>query len=452
MAVHPSNSHSFGPGITRIAVTGFKSLANKTDVEIRPLTVLAGANSSGKSSLMQPLLLMKQTLESRVVPAGPFLLSGPYTRYTQARQFLTRWEKIPDSPKQLTVEFEFGHLRTASMTYAVGADSALEVVVTRGGNRVNGDQWAINRNATSDYLKSNFSHVGVNAISLLAKGLSQFSVERHLFSHGIRVSAPADATSPIPSELYEMQEIQSLNFEILRLLYIPGLRGDQLRKWLPVEVSEFGVFEGPFESYVPSIIESWKRPNERPKLTALADELIRLDLAYGIDTTEGSESEIEVRVPRTPNSQGDDFVNVADVGLAVSTVLPVLVALIQADPGQLVYIEQPELHLHPRAQWKLAQLLALAADRGVQLVIETHSSLLLRGILTQVAENRIANDKVILHWFDRDKETGSSVVHPVVPDSAGRVGEWPEDFSDVELKSDNEYLNAAKKKLYAETK
>jgi len=72
MAVDSSNAYLLGPGITRIAVTGFKSLAARTDVEIRPLTVLAGANSSGKSSLMQPLLLMKQTFDIERIPPAPF--------------------------------------------------------------------------------------------------------------------------------------------------------------------------------------------------------------------------------------------------------------------------------------------------------------------------------------------------------------------------------------------
>ncbi len=52
---------------------------------------------------------------------------------------------------------------------------------------------------------------------------------------------------------------------------------------------------------------------------------------------------------------------------------------------------------------------------------------------------------MILHWFERDKETGLSAVRPAEPDSAGRVGEWPEDFSDVELKSDSQYLDAVEK-------
>ncbi|MHB1424491.1 MAG: AAA family ATPase, partial [Gemmataceae bacterium] len=64
------------PAITEIQVGGFKSISDDQMIEIRPLTILAGANSSGKSSMMQPLLLLKQTLEAPYDP-GPLLLNGP---------------------------------------------------------------------------------------------------------------------------------------------------------------------------------------------------------------------------------------------------------------------------------------------------------------------------------------------------------------------------------------
>ena len=76
-------------GIMRISVKGFKSLAEECSIEIRPLTILAGANSSGKSSIMQPLLMMKQTLEATYDP-GPLLLDGPNVRFTSADQFFSR--------------------------------------------------------------------------------------------------------------------------------------------------------------------------------------------------------------------------------------------------------------------------------------------------------------------------------------------------------------------------
>src|SRR5579883_213405 len=73
-------------GITRITVGGFKSISEEQSIEVRPLTILAGANSSGKSSIMQPLLLLKQTLEAPYDP-GPLLLDGPNVRFTSAQQF-----------------------------------------------------------------------------------------------------------------------------------------------------------------------------------------------------------------------------------------------------------------------------------------------------------------------------------------------------------------------------
>src|SRR2546429_8436596 len=76
-------------GITRITVGGFKSISQEQSIEIRPLTILAGANSSGKSSIMQPLLLLKQTLEAPYDP-GALLLNGPNVKFTFVNQLLTQ--------------------------------------------------------------------------------------------------------------------------------------------------------------------------------------------------------------------------------------------------------------------------------------------------------------------------------------------------------------------------
>lgn len=76
------------PEISAITVAGFKSIAKEKRVEIAPLTLLAGANSSGKSSVMQPLLLLKQTLEATYDP-GALLLSDSHVRFTDASQVLS---------------------------------------------------------------------------------------------------------------------------------------------------------------------------------------------------------------------------------------------------------------------------------------------------------------------------------------------------------------------------
>lgn len=440
------NAAQKGPGITRISVTGFKSLAEKMDVEIRPLTVLAGANSSGKSSLLQPLLLMKQTLESGVTPAGPFLLSGHYTRYTDATQFLTRSAPPSRPADELSIDVHLGEETSAGFTYAADSDRSFEVIETRGsegGDQVKPGPWRINRRSQAEDLKD---LVWFNVVAS-RMGLTDFAAERYRFYHCIRATGPSKENSAL-SKLWELHSISILNSELRRLIYVPGLRGDQQRKWLTTAVPPFGTFEGPFESYVPSLIQFWNQSSDDSRIGRLIGSLGRLELASGIETERLNESEIEVRVPRTSKPTAGDFVNLADVGLAVSAALPVLVGVIQANPGQLVYIEQPELHLHPRAQWRLAQLLARAASRGVRLVIETHSSLLLQGILTCIAKGDISRDNVALHWFARN-ENGVTHVTTANVDSEGRVGNWPADFDDVELKASNEYLDAVESKLMA---
>src|SRR5271155_844660 len=77
------------PTLTGVAITGYKSLSRRQNIEIRPLTILAGTNSSGKSSIMQPVLLLKQTLEETYDP-GALLLHGPNVRFTDAEQLLSR--------------------------------------------------------------------------------------------------------------------------------------------------------------------------------------------------------------------------------------------------------------------------------------------------------------------------------------------------------------------------
>jgi predicted ATPase len=139
-------------------------------------------------------------------------------------------------------------------------------------------------------------------------------------------------------------------------------------------------------------------------------------------------------------------VNVADVGFGVSQTLPILVALIQAAPGQLVYIEQPEIHLHPRAQVALAEILAAGARRGVRVVIETHSSLLLLAIQSLVAEGKIPQQEVVLHWFCRDN-AGTTHVSTADVDESGTFGEWPEDFAKVALELHDRYLSASEPHL-----
>jgi predicted ATPase len=183
-------------------------------------------------------------------------------------------------------------------------------------------------------------------------------------------------------------------------------------------------------------------------LKGLANDLKSLGLTWKISAKSIQDTEVELRVGRLSHQESDvdDMVNIADVGLAMSQVLPVLVALRAASPGQFVFIEQPELHLHPSAQIQLAAILANAANAGVQVVVETHSSLLLLGIQTLIAEDKLSPKEVKLHWFTRDG-AGATRITSANVDKRGAFGDWPEDFGNISLEAEHRYLTASEKKF-----
>lgn len=93
----------------------------------------------------------------------------------------------------------------------------------------------------------------------------------------------------------------------------------------------------------------------------------------------------------------------------------------------------------------MAQVLADAALRGVRVVIETHSSLLLLSIQTLVAEGKLPLELVKLHWFVRG-EDGETTIRSADLDEEGAFGDWPEDFDDVTLDTQSRYLDAAERR------
>lgn len=90
----------------------------------------------------------------------------------------------------------------------------------------------------------------------------------------------------------------------------------------------------------------------------------------------------------------------------------------------------------------MARVVADAAARGVRVVAETHSSLLLLGIQTLVAEGQLSREIVKLHWFKR-RNDGVTEVTSANLDETGAFGDWPEDFADVDFEVQRRYLDAA---------
>lgn len=403
-------------GITRIAVEGFKSIAKRQEIEIAPLTILAGANSSGKSSIMQPLLMLKQTLEATYDP-GPMKVDGPNVKFTSSDQFLSkiglsprRSLRIEIDTKKASFDITFAKgepLKVQEETYTVPGEARLTLRPVMSQREI----W----NALSDSWK------------IMA---DQLLIDQHRFFLILTDGGSPSITIPYP------------DLGIEDLIHVPGLRGNQSRTYPTAHVAK--TFPGTFDNYVASVILAWQKDRRR-RYEALNLDLQRLDLAQVVIANRVSDVAIELLVGIVKDDP-QRLDNIVDVGFGVSQVLPALVALHAADKGKLVYLEEPEIHLHPRAQTKLAQILADAAKRDVRVVAETHSSLLLRAIQTLVAKGELDPELVRLHWFTRDA-SGVTMVSSAKPDANGSFGDWPEDFGDVALQSEQQYLDAVEDRL-----
>jgi len=127
----------------------------------------------------------------------------------------------------------------------------------------------------------------------------------------------------------------------------------------------------------------------------------------------------------------DDF-KPTNVGFGLTYALPVVTAVLSANPGDLLIIENPESHIHPKGQAIVGKLFAQAAENGVQLFVETHSDHILNGVRVATKQKQIAPENVGLFFFERDLTTDEHVTEIVQPfiDENGRIDEWPKDFFD----------------------
>ncbi len=429
-------------GIRRIAVTGFKSILKRQEIEVRPLTILAGANSSGKSSIMQPLLLLKQTLEAPYDP-GALKLDGPNVRFTSAEQLLARTLK-GGAVKNFKVELSIAGLTGAGeLALTFHKSGKLPIDVEEMTASTPKGTLTLRASMTGSQTLSLLRETGWVATSK-SNGEGDKSVKAARITRD-RCFLNVEATQRVPKR--GLRQIAYFNhqpeiYSVMDVIHVRGLRGNPERSY---PIAAFGrQFPGEFERYVAGVLAAWKAGGNKKALKAVGQDLLKLGLTWKVEARHLSETQLELHVGRMPEPErggAHDLVSIADVGLGVSQTLPVVVALHVARPGQLVYIEQPEIHLHPRAQVAMAGVLARAAQRGVRVVCETHSAHLLLALQSLVAEENLAPALVALHWFTR--KDGVTEVKTAELDENGAYGDWPEDFSDVILQQERRYLDAA---------
>ena len=425
---------SIQPLISELRVKGFKSIATEQRLVIRPLTILAGANSSGKSSMMQPALLIKQTLESSYDP-GALSINGPNVKMTEFRQlFWGTGTNRPTDSIEITLD---------------GRETGLTLKFAEGESGGELREQVMGHGPQKRVLRPEMSQEGLRRLAPVSLN-SRTETLSTLRDRCFLVLKIENNTELVRGHVLDRDPaVEAARSFARKLIHVPGLRpwtaerGERVYPKAAVGES----FAGAFDYYFASVLNDWQR-RDCDDLVRVGEDLQDLSLTWRVEVEEVSDVALSIRVarlPRQPPRGGTrDLVNMADVGFGVSQALPVVVALRVASPGDTVYVEQPELHLHPRAQVNMAGILAHAAKRGVQVIAETHSSLLLLGVQTMVAEGKLNPDLVKLHWFQRDKQ-GATIVAPADLDQNGAFGSWPEDFDNVALEADKRYLDAVER-------
>ena len=364
---------------------------------------------------------------------------GPNVQFTEAEQFLSKLVNEERTDRfQIQIETHDYDSYSTATTFSKGP-SGMEIV-----------------EMTKTERKYQFPPEDMTLYSRMPPEEIKSLVDQHWFSKNLETVRRSRCFLRLESQDGRTSQsvTHNLEFHIFNSIHLPGLRGNPERTYKPASTGP--QYPGTFEHYTASIINEWQETRDE-RIETLADALHTLGLTGQVSTKKIGDTRIELQVGRLPlppasggERRGTDMVSIADVGFGVSQVLPVLVALIVAEPGQLVYLEQPELHLHPRAQVALAQVLADAAKRGVRVVAEMHSSLLLLAVQTLVAEGSLSPELVKLYWFTRG-ENGATKIDTADLDEAGAYGNWPEDFDDVDLETQSRYLDAADRVAFGKT-
>lgn len=416
-----------GEQLTELVLEGFKSFRDRTPLRIAPLTVLAGANSSGKSSVLQPLLLMKQTLESPTDP-GSTLLDGPLLQVERGADLAWTGRTKKDRAKTWSIEVRTTDRHVKNVYAATPGAPLLETQELTHGV-------VFSENLTEETRARLRDQGGPFMVPSQTTDADLVPVQvRCVFGPG-RIWKPINVVFPLPTDFWFPHVL------IQDLLHLPGLRGRPERRYPIRGVDRFA---GPFPDYVAGLLLRWKQ-QKSPVSKAVAEDLRDLGITWAVDVQDVSETSASVvvgRLPKPKQGGAKDLVSIADVGLGASQVLPVVVALHAARPGQVVHIEQPELHLHPRAQRALAGVLLRAAERGATVIVETHSSLLVRAIQTTVAKEKLPPKDFALHWFERGDD-GATKVTTADLRADGTYGDWPVDFDEVERQAEIDFLDAS---------
>jgi CRISPR-associated Cas5-like protein len=360
--------------ISSLDITNFKCF-KQLRLPLKTLTLLTGFNGGGKSSAIQPLLLLAQTLRDTDRPSS-FALNGPLVHLG------TVGDVLPSDTTSSQIEF----------LVSTCLEEAKWSLATKAGER--------------------FLRVSETGFAPLQEG----SIS----------SASKQALSTLPGSLAQLIFLSAVREGTADAFPIPDLRRESL-----VDVGIDGRF-APYwyDQYVDDEVRSARCHPKEPGRT------LRKQLDAWLGTLfPGAQAHVQLIQRLSLLSLQFRLSDIgawrrpANIGYGLTYSFPIIVTLLAAGENQLVVVDSPEAHLHPFAQSQMGMLLAKFAAAGVQIIVETHSDHLLNGVRLAIKTGVIGNSNVVIHFFTGAGRAGHGVLSPAL-DAEGRINDWPEGFFD----------------------
>lgn len=390
--------------LRRIELEKFKCFA-RLDLPIGRLTLLSGTNASGKSSILQALVLLHQTMRddewsTRLLLNGLALSLGTLADVVdketgrRAFAFALSFENA-DAYDDDVIRWDFEGEDREAMSVPVKA-------VDWNGQRIESPDLLRHLFPSESRRETQFSTVAMSA----ADAEDALQLPRNGASTLRRLSyIAADRTGP--REIYPLSDharaetVGARGEQAVGLLHV--LRDDPVRA--PLCIPD-----------VPSLLFQQTQAALRRFFPGCSIVVTPVPHTNGVT--------LGIRT-----SDATDFHRPQHVGFGLSHVLPILVAALTAREGDLLIVENPEVHLHPAGQALMGRFLSEVAASGVQVLLETHSDHVLNGVRRAVRDAVIPGQDVALHFFRGRGSDGAQVMSPRI-DASGNVDFWPEGFFD----------------------
>lgn len=428
---------------------GFRGFRDTGLVELHPVTILLGANNTGKTSFLAPLLALKQTLNSKdfaqaIKVKGELIDVGHYREFSHNHECedvvltLVFHSHTDDKSKRAQIGRQPGAVDLTFSHDSNGQEIRLKRFQVRDliGRPIL--RRTLRKNGyTLEYLDSrqprSVSKATRKAIRSAKPNHFLFDtspVFRAMVGAGEGAKEAPQADFNVRSEAMRyMVIVQEVAGSVRGLLdgisYIGPLRRAPRRSY--ELMGEMPRHVGTDGAQAPELLFR----KRRDPLTAQVNEWVKrfgLGSSFGLNELTNDIFEVVLR------RQKEKSINIADTGFGVSQLLPILVQIAKSSKGDTIIIEQPEIHLNPKQQTMLGELFVDAAQDGKRIVVETHSEHLVLSVRRLVAAGKLKSSDLGIYYVSR--EGNESRLRKIPVNAKGHIqpDQWPSGFFDDALR------------------